>query len=77
MAAPNKTPEPKIPRALMLGLAGVAVLLALGMGFILARSITRPLQLGLNMMQELAQGRLTSRLKLSTGVTNPLYTGIN
>ena len=51
--------------ALMLVLSVLAFVLALGLGITLSGSITRPLHQGLDMMKELAQGRLTSRLKLS------------
>jgi methyl-accepting chemotaxis protein len=48
----------------MMVAAILAALLALGMGFLLARSISRPLGRGVAMVQELAKGHLGTRLHL-------------
>ncbi len=48
----------------MLTLAGIGILLGVGLGILIARSISRPLQQGVDMMQEMTKGHLTTRLKM-------------
>ncbi len=49
---------------LMYIIMGVAVLFAVAMGWILTKSITAPLQQGVDMMKEMAKGHLGTRLKM-------------
>ena len=51
-------------RTTMLVLVVVGMLLAIGLGWVLSTSITKPLNQGVAMMQELAKGHLGSRLRL-------------
>jgi methyl-accepting chemotaxis protein len=47
---------------MMLILAGLSFFLAMGLGMVISRSISKPLGQGVGMMEELAQGRLGQRL---------------
>jgi methyl-accepting chemotaxis protein len=49
---------------LMYIIMGIAVLFAVGIGLILTKSITGPLQKGVEMMKEMAKGHLGTRLKM-------------
>jgi methyl-accepting chemotaxis protein len=49
---------------LMLGLAALAFLLSMALGYVIARSIAQPMQLGVGMMEEMARGVLTRRLRM-------------
>ena len=51
-------------KKLMYILMGFGALLAAGLGIIISRSISRPLQAGVSMMNEMAKGHLSSRLKM-------------
>jgi len=48
---------------LLFGSAVVGVLLAIVLGFVISNSITRPMQQGVAMMEEMSRGRLGTRLK--------------
>jgi methyl-accepting chemotaxis protein len=50
----------------MLIIIGIAMVVAIGLGVFIARIITKPLNRGVNMMQEMAQGHLGIRLKIET-----------
>ena len=53
-------------RNLMLGLAGLAILLACGIAFWVTRSITRPLNEAVDVAQKVAAGDLTSAIEVKT-----------
>ncbi|MFY9314955.1 MAG: methyl-accepting chemotaxis protein [Burkholderiales bacterium] len=53
-------------RNLMLGLAGVAILLACGIAFWVTRSITRPLNEAVGVAQKVAAGDLTSTVEVNS-----------
>jgi len=48
----------------MYTLMAIGALLAVGLGIVIARSISRPLQKGVDMMSEMSKGHLGSRLKM-------------
>jgi methyl-accepting chemotaxis protein len=50
----------------MLIIIGVAMVAAIGLGVFIARIITKPLNRGVNMMQEIGKGHLGIRLKIET-----------
>ncbi|BDU73381.1 HAMP domain-containing methyl-accepting chemotaxis protein [Mesoterricola silvestris] len=49
----------------MITLMAVGFLLAIGLGVVIARSITRPMALGVDMMNEMAKGHLKTRLRMA------------
>jgi methyl-accepting chemotaxis protein len=51
--------------AMMIGAGLVGVLLAIGLGIVLSRSITRPLALTVHMIQEMGLGHLGTRLRMT------------
>jgi len=53
--------------SMMIGLVVIGVLLAVVLGIILARSISKPLEKTVHMIEELKMGRLTTRLRMNRG----------
>ncbi len=53
-------------RNIMLALAGIAVALAAGIGFWVTRSITGPLNIALNVSNQLAEGNLTANIEVTS-----------
>jgi methyl-accepting chemotaxis protein len=51
---------------MMLIVIGIGMVIAIGLGIFISRLITKPLNRGVEMMQELAKGHLGSRLKMET-----------
>ena len=64
--AMQNTAEAAVATRNMLVAVVLAVVFAIGLGFLLSRIITRPLKRGVEMMQEMAKGHLGTRLKLGT-----------
>ncbi len=53
-------------RTMMLALVAIALALAAGIGFWVTRSITRPLNVALNLSNQLAEGDLTARIEVTS-----------
>ena len=51
---------------MMLIIVGLAVVIAIGLGIFISRLITKPLNRGVEMMQEIGKGHLAARLKIET-----------
>ncbi|MBK7257540.1 MAG: MCP four helix bundle domain-containing protein [Ignavibacteriae bacterium] len=62
----QNTVEANAAVTMMLIVVGIAMVVAIGLGIFIARIITRPLNRGVEMMQEMGKGHLGTRLTMET-----------
>ena len=62
----QNTVEANAAVTMMLIVVGIAMVVAIGLGIFISRIITKPLNRGVEMMQEMGKGHLSTRLKIET-----------